>query len=211
MLLPDFVCCAICSCAALGRGRVAGGSRCLACICRCLAMAGLPCFLQCCATASPFCRLPARPVGGGLLLFCLCRMPCCDRVYAALPVVAGGLASKMQGGCLGAVRSHFICRGHAAGPVCRHVWLRSCVSPANRGTFDGGLRLVGLFLSRRLPDMLIGVGVWPQPGPWLLPVAIVAVVVQPCPRAGVIGPARCPVPVASRRRLPHSSCLWSGT
>ena len=51
----------------------------------------------------------------------------------------------------------------------------------------------------------------PQPGPWLLPVAIVAVVVQPCPRAGVIGPARCPVPVASRRRLPHSSCLWSGT
>ena len=73
MLLPDFVCCAICSCAALGRGRVAGGSRCLACICRCLAMAGLPCFLQCCATASPFCRLPARPVGIGLLLFCLCR------------------------------------------------------------------------------------------------------------------------------------------
>ena len=56
------------------------------------------------------------------------------------------------------------CRGHAAGPVCRHVWLRSCVSPANRGTFDGGLRLVGLFLFRRLPDMLIGVGVCLSPG-----------------------------------------------
>lgn len=153
--MPDFVCCAICSCAALWRGRVAGGCRFLACICRCLAMAGLPCSLQCCATATPFCRLPARPVGIGPLLFCLCRMPSCARVYAALPVVAGGLYSKMQGGCLGAVRSRFMCRGHAAGPVCRHVWLRSCVSPANRGTFDGGLRLVGLFLFRRLPDMLI--------------------------------------------------------
>lgn len=158
------MCCAICSCAALWRGRVAGCSRCLACICRCLAMAGLPCSLQCCATASPFCRLPAWPVGIGPLLFCLCRMPCCDRVYTSLPVVAGGLDSKMHGGCLGAVRSPFMCRGHAAGPVCRHVWLRSCVSPANRGTFDGGLRLVGLFLFRRLPDMLIGVGVCLSPG-----------------------------------------------
>ena len=125
--MPDFVCCAICSCAALWRGRVAGGCRCLACICRCLAMAGLPCSLQCCATAPPFCRLPARPVGIGPLLFCSCRMPCSARVYTSLPVVAGGLDSK-------------------------------------RGTFDGGLRLVGLFLFRRLPDMLIGVGVCLSPG-----------------------------------------------